>query len=259
MNYYLYHIPGKKIGVTSNLNKRVTVDQGYKPKEYEVLFSSNDINFISDKEIELQKFYGYKIDRQKYSNLNKSNKMKVNITEQTTTFPVPKQDIEQWVSSNVDFSWTTSVGDFNVNDETKSWIIKNAKPSMYSKDRCFIYNKAYYEAFLNPDIPKDLFSNNNIEIFNNIRSWANERNIYDSGDIKTQVVKLYEEAGELSQAILKDNKADIVDAIGDCVVVLTNLAELADTTIEDCIHAAYSEISGRTGRIINGTFVKDEN
>lgn len=61
MNYYLYHIPGKKIGVTSNLNKRVTVDQGYKPKEYEVLFSSNDINFISDKEIELQNFMDIKL------------------------------------------------------------------------------------------------------------------------------------------------------------------------------------------------------
>ena len=69
--YYLYHIPGKKIGVTRNINKRVTEQQGYAPDEYEVLFTSDDIDYISDKEIELQKTYGYKVDRQKYNSLTK--------------------------------------------------------------------------------------------------------------------------------------------------------------------------------------------
>ena len=79
--YYLYHIPGKKIGVTRNINKRVTEQQGYAPDEYEVLFTSDDIDYISDKEIELQKSYGYKVDRQLYKNLiNKNNKMKINAT-----------------------------------------------------------------------------------------------------------------------------------------------------------------------------------
>ena len=61
--YYLYHIPGKKIGVTRNLNTRVTLMQGYKEGEYEVLEQSDDIDYISDREIELQKSYGYKRDR----------------------------------------------------------------------------------------------------------------------------------------------------------------------------------------------------
>ena len=61
--YYIYHIFGKKIGVARNLKSRVTLAQGYKPNEYEVLDSSDDINYISDKEIELQKSYGYKVDR----------------------------------------------------------------------------------------------------------------------------------------------------------------------------------------------------
>jgi hypothetical protein len=69
--YFIYHLPGKKIGVTRNLNKRVTVVQGYQPGEYEVLDSSDDINYISNQEIELQKSYGYKVDRQKYNNLTK--------------------------------------------------------------------------------------------------------------------------------------------------------------------------------------------
>ena len=82
--------------------------------------------------------------------------------------------------------------------------------------------------------------------------------MYEKGDTKTQLIKLYEESGELSQALLKDNKEDIIDAIGDSIVVLTNLAHLVGTDIETCIQSAYDEISNRTGRMINGTFVKDE-
>ena len=42
------------------------------------------------------------------------------------------------------------------------------------------------------------------------------------------------------------------------VVVLTNLAHLHGTEIEDCISQAYNEIKSRKGKMINGTFVKDE-
>ena len=69
MTYYLYHIPGKKIGVTCNLKDRVTRQQGYSADEYEVLLTSDDIDYISDKEIELQQSHGYKVDRQSYRNL----------------------------------------------------------------------------------------------------------------------------------------------------------------------------------------------
>ena len=67
MKYYLYHIPGKKIGVTCDLNNRVTMQQGYTPEEYEVLDESTDIDYISSKEIELQKQYGYKVDSKLHS------------------------------------------------------------------------------------------------------------------------------------------------------------------------------------------------
>ena len=62
MTYYIYHIPGKKIGVTCDLNNRVTVQQGYDPGEYEILESSEDVDYISSKEIKLQEEYGYKVD-----------------------------------------------------------------------------------------------------------------------------------------------------------------------------------------------------
>ena len=67
-----------------------------------------------------------------------------------------------------------------------------------------------------------------------------------------------EEAGEVGRAILKEDTAEIIDGIGDMVVVLTNLAELAGVPIEECIQEAYNVIAKRTGKMINGTFVKDQ-
>ena len=66
MTYHIYHIPGKKIGVTENLEARVHTQQGYGPGEYELLESSDDIDFISELELVLQKEYGYKVDRELY-------------------------------------------------------------------------------------------------------------------------------------------------------------------------------------------------
>lgn len=259
MIYYLYHIPGKKIGVTRDLDSRVTVAQGYKPGEYEVLDSSEDISYISNKEIELQKSYGYKVDRQTYRDLmnKKSNKMKLNVTEQTTTFPVPLVDLKKYLKKelNVGYSWETDLGEFKLDSkENINWIAHNAITSMYDKDRCFIYNKAYYEAFIDPVHTPVEEENENV--YDLIRSWAAEKGIYAKGDSKTQYIKLLEETGELAKALLNNDRPEIIDAIGDIVVVLTNLAKLEDLKIEDCVCSAYDVIKSRKGKMINGTFVK---
>jgi len=254
--YNIYHIPGKKIGVTRNLNKRVTVQQGYAPGEYEVLLTSDDIDYVSAMELELQKSYGYKVDRQSYTNLiNKNKKMKINATEQTSTFPCPLDKLKGRLMDNLDLSWETSNGKFKITKENIPWIMANARTSMFNENRSYIYNKAFYEAFFNPKHtpqPYPLPSR-----FDLIRSWANERGIYDKGNSQTQYVKLMEEAGELAAALLNDDKPEIVDAIGDIVVVLTNLAKLEGFDIENCIDSAYNEIANRKGKMINGTFVKD--
>ena len=57
-----------------------------------------------------------------------------------------------------------------------------------------------------------------------------ERGIYDKGNSHTQYVKLMEEAGELAEALLKKDEYETKDAIGDMVVVLTNLAALEGMT-----------------------------
>ena len=89
MTYYIYHIPGKKVGVTRDLYKRVTQQQGYAEGEYEVLFEGEDIDEVSRLEIELQKSYGYPVELTPYKDLFKPKNMTVNATEQTSTFPCP--------------------------------------------------------------------------------------------------------------------------------------------------------------------------
>lgn len=250
--YYLYHIPGKKIGVTRNLNHRVTLMQGYKETEYEVLEQSDDINYISDREIELQKSYGYKVDLKKYKNLN-FNKMKINATEQTSTFPCPLNKLKGQLMDNIGLKWQTEFGQFEITKKNIPWIMQNAKTSMFNNDRSYVYNKAFYEAYFNTDhtpIKTD-------ERFDLIRDWAATRGLYQQGNPHTQYVKLQEEAGELAKALLKNDQPEIIDAIGDMVVVLTNLAHLQGYDIEYCIDEAYKVIATRTGKMINGTFVKD--
>ena len=249
--YYLYHIPGKKIGVTRNLRTRVTLMQGYKEGEYEVLEQSDDIDYISDREIELQKSYGYKRDRTLYKNLFKLN-MKVNPTEQTSTFPVPINKLKGNLLDNLGMEWKTPDYSFKLEKEHIPWILANARTSMFNNNRSYIYNKAFYEAFFNPvHDPKDI-----PDRFDLIRFWAQDKGIYDKGNSHTQYVKLMEEAGELAQALLNKDSYEIKDAIGDMVVVLTNLAVLEGMQIENCIDSAYNEIANRKGKMENGTFVK---
>ena len=275
LTYYLYHIPGKKIGVTRNLNSRVTEQQGYSPDEYEVLEQSTDIDYISSRELELQQSYGYRVDRQKYKDLYinkiKSNTMNINATEQTSTFPVPVSKLKGRLLDNLGKTWETVHGTFEINKDTIKWIMDNVTTSMYTTERCYIYNKSFYKKFIETakeDAQEfyDQLTNRkqngkawvDNDRFQLIRDWAGERGLYTKGDTKTQFCKLMEEAGELGRAVLKNDQAEFEDAIGDMVVVLTNLAHLGDTTIENCIDNAYKVISKRTGKMVNGTFVKDD-
>ena len=160
-------------------------------------------------------------------------------------------------------SWATEHGDFIITPSSIKWIMKNAKISMYNNDRSYVYNKAFSEFMKNADIV-DMrkpvkCSKKPLKMFENIRQWADERGLYDKGDTKTQLIKLQEEMGELAKATLENDKPEVIDAIGDIVVVLTNLAHLNGVHIETCIAEAYNVISKRTGKMINGTFVKDGN
>jgi len=284
MTYYIYHIPGKKIGVTRNLQERVTNQQGYEESEYDILMQSDDISYISERELELQKAFGYKVDRQSYETLKpNNNKMKINITEQTTTFPCPVNKLKGQLMDNMSLRWKTDHGNLSITPGSLDWIMSNVKTSMYDDQRCYVYNKAFARFFDNNDpyggntIAGGLMNdrirdkkesyeccdeNTSCECmapsqFDLIREWADERGLYDNGDTKTQALKLVEEVGETCRAILKEDHDEVIDGIGDCVVVLTNLAELQGVSIEECIDAAYSEIKNRKGKMVNGTYKKD--
>jgi len=296
MTYYLYHIPGKKIGITKDLKKRVEEQQGYSEGEYDIILQTDDIEIVSEAEISLQKAYGYRVDETPYNKLKFNNKeMNINITEQTTTFPCPVNKLKGQLMDNKGMTWETDHGTFTINDYSIEWIMRNIQTSRYNDQISYIYNKAFgryqdnhqqYDKLGgnledvhmrdqyngqtrtgalstcgNPEYSKrrcdDCECNINPTQFDLIRTWANDRGLYDGGDPKTQALKLVEEVGETCRAILKEDAVEMIDGIGDCVVVLTNLAELIGTPIEECIDKAYNEIKGRKGKMANGTYVKD--
>ena len=203
--------------------------------------------------------------------------MHINATEQTSTFPCPVTKLKGRLMDNMGKTWETMHGTFEINVDTIEWIMNNVTTSQYTMERCYIYNKAFAKYF-KPNLFKQdtsefteyikslsqrkpanwRYDNTGDDRFQKIRDWAGERGLYTKGDTKTQFCKLMEEAGELGRAVLKNDNAEFVDAIGDMVVVLTNMAHLGGTTIEECIDTAYEVISKRTGKMVNGTFVKDE-
>ena len=288
MTYYLYHIPGKKIGITKDLKKRVEKQQGYNEGEYDIILQTDDINIVSEAEISLQRAFGYRVDETPYNKLNcNKNKlnMNINITEQTTTFPCPVNKLKGRLMDNIGMTWETDHGVFFINEFSIKWIMSNIKTSMYNDQRSYIYNKAFARFYdnhqthaypsngvdqydgktlhggLSPEKVPECCDEYNPCIcksqFDLIREWADERGLYENGDTKTQALKLVEEVGETCRAILKEERNEVIDGIGDCVVVLTNLAQLCGTSIETCIEYAYNEIKDRTGKMENGTYKKD--
>ena len=301
MTYYLYHIPGKKIGITKDLQKRVEDQQGYNEGEYEIIMKSDNIEYISEQEIYLQKLCGYRVDETPYNKLKfnkKENDMNINVTEATTTFPCPVRKLKGQLMDNIGMTWETDHGTFTINKYSIDWIMKNVQISRYNVERSYVYNKAFARFhdnhqthdYLGGNLAdahmRERYPSNGHETrtgglaptgmkeqsyeccdennpctcksqFDLIREWANERGLYEKGDPKTQALKLVEEVGETCRAILKGNDMEIIDGIGDCVVVLTNLAELIGEPIEECIEQAYMEIKNRKGKMVNGTFKKD--
>ena len=296
--YYLYHIPGKKIGVTTDLEERVERQQGYDKDEYQVIMSTTDIDLVSQREVALQKALGYRVDRKLYKDLYKPvnqiriNNMRINVTEMTTTFPCPVNKLKGQLMDKIGMQWETDSGPVGITSKSIDWIMDNVKSSQFTNDRCYVYNKAFARWFDNHDVyghheldnakqmnkveqkrngtltgglaPTGIRqqkycdeSCSEVSMFELIREWADKRGLYDKGDPKTQALKLVEEVGETCRAILKGNDMEAIDGIGDCVVVLTNLAELLGESIEGCIEQAYFEIKDRTGKMENGTFKKD--
>ena len=280
--YFIYHIPGQKVGMTHDLGTRVFEKQGYDPSEVQILYATRSMEEASELEIMYQKNLGLPIDRVSYKDLIQKKKPKkkektkpkfnINITAMTTTFPVWKFDIRKYLFNNMGATWTLQSGETVVlTAELLDWIDINSIDSQYTKGRAFVYNKAMLKFIKGGNVPNDIDVKYDLVtgekevstkcsrcIFDEIRLWATERGLYQKGDVKTQYVKLQEEAGEVARAIIKNDQVELKDGIGDMVVVLTNLAHLAGMKIEDCMKSAYDVINKRKGSMINGSFVKNE-
>lgn len=94
---------------------------------------------------------------------------------------------------------------------------------------------------------------------NQILSWGEDKGILGNSDPKSQFLKCAEEVGELASAISGGDIEDCMDAIGDVYVTLTMVASLLGVDMESCIDIAYREISGRTGNMVDGVFVREAN
>lgn len=90
-------------------------------------------------------------------------------------------------------------------------------------------------------------------------AWATQKGIIENGTTIAQAGKTIEEVNELVDAIIKDDREEIVDALGDILVTIIIQAEMQGLKLTDCLESAYNVISKRTGKMVDGQFVKDAN
>jgi len=95
------------------------------------------------------------------------------------------------------------------------------------------------------------------ELESAVEKWAEDKNILNKSIPIKQAMKTQEELTELCNAILDNNSHEIKDAIGDIMVTLIIQAKMQNFKIEECLESAYNVIKNRTGKMINGQFVKN--
>lgn len=92
----------------------------------------------------------------------------------------------------------------------------------------------------------------------NVINWATEKGILEKATPMKQALKTLEEVTELIDAIDSNNREEVADALGDILVTIIIQAEMQDMNLESCLEGAYNIIAKRTGKMVNGQFVKDE-
>lgn len=104
------------------------------------------------------------------------------------------------------------------------------------------------------------------EFKNNVEQWAAKRGIYEHSTPEAQLLKALSELGELADAVIKNDREALKDAIGDVAVCAINYAKLAGLPScgapVDYIKGGSSisrigEICVIIGRILRGGVVHD--
>ena len=100
-----------------------------------------------------------------------------------------------------------------------------------------------------------ILKKNMSDLIYDVSKWHHDRNLIEGSTDKDQFLKLLQECGELSDSICKGK--DISDDVGDILVVLINIAERNNLTLEECLMVAWEDIKDRKGRMVNGVFIKE--
>lgn len=104
--------------------------------------------------------------------------------------------------------------------------------------------------------------------------WANNKGILEKATPLTQLEKTKEEINELNEALIAQNnnleyyinskgekvntQEQIIDGIGDTLVTILIQAKKQNLNPLECLDLVLDIIEKRTGKMINGKFVKDE-
>jgi len=91
-----------------------------------------------------------------------------------------------------------------------------------------------------------------------IRGWSEQRGILANGKVLAQITKHMEEGVEILDAYSKQDRDELIDAIGDSFVTLNNVALTAGLDINECVAHAWNIIKDRKGYLReDGVFVKE--
>lgn len=95
------------------------------------------------------------------------------------------------------------------------------------------------------------------ELITKVEQWAKDKGL-DQADSSKQMLKTIEEIGEVAASLARKDEHGLRDGIGDVVVTLIILAMQNDMDLYECLNQdqAYNEIKERTGKMVDGVFVK---
>jgi NTP pyrophosphatase (non-canonical NTP hydrolase) len=95
------------------------------------------------------------------------------------------------------------------------------------------------------------------KLISDVVDWADDKGLVKEENSDKQLIKIIEEVGELASAILKKKRKEEIDAVGDIMVTLIIFAEIRGYDVMSALGYAYQEIKDRTGKMVDGSFIKD--
>ena len=87
--------------------------------------------------------------------------------------------------------------------------------------------------------------------------WAIDKGLHKANPI-AQLAKIMEELGEVAQAYTRNKRENLLMELGDLLVTIIIFAQQMDIDLEVALGMAYKKIADRDGKLVNGTFIKQE-